>query len=121
MNSLSWLLYFAGVSENIGTAFTMLSFLFGFGALVATFFVVGTRLDEPNRPEYHAPMWILFSSAIPFFLFLAIAVLVPSKDTVYLIAGYEIGETVVKTPEAQQMFSDIREIIQQQLKSLKKE
>lgn len=120
MNNLSWILYFADVAGKIGGASTVLSALLGLASIGGAIIVVGTRVENDN-PKYHASMWMLVAPVSLLVVFLSIAVVTPSKDTIYLIAGSEIGETVVKTPEAQQMFSDIREVIQSQLKSLKKE
>lgn len=57
------------------------------------------------------------------FIFTAVGVffvnLVPSQDTFYLMAASEAGEMVVKTPEAQEVLSDLKEILNIQLKKLK--
>lgn len=121
MNNLSWILYFADVADKLGVAATLCVVIFGLASLAGGIAVVGSRVDNPKRSEYHMPLWMLIIPTCILTLSLCVAVFTPSKDTIYLIAGSEIGETVVKTPEAQQMFSDIREVIQQQLKSLKKE
>lgn len=118
MNNLSLMLYFADVAEKIASAFTLMTLIFLFASIVGTIIVVSTRIEYYGKP---APMWMVIVPILFLFLSTPGAVLIPSKNTIYLIAGSEIGEQVVKSPEAQQMFSDIREVIQQQIKELKKE
>lgn len=45
--------------------------------------------------------------------------LIPSQDTFYLMAASEAGEMVVKTPEAQEIMSDLKQILDAQLEKLK--
>jgi hypothetical protein len=115
------MLYFADVADKIGVVTTLLSSVFFIATALGGLAVGGTRVENPGRSEYWAPLWMLIVPFFLFFFFVSFAILVPSKNTIYLIAGSEIGETVVRTPEAQQMLSDIREVIQSQLKDLKKE
>jgi hypothetical protein len=48
-----------------------------------------------------------------------IGLLVPTKETIYLIAASEAGETVVESKEGQKVLNDIQEIINLQLQRLK--
>ena len=45
--------------------------------------------------------------------------LVPSKETLYLMAGSEVVEFAVSTPEAQEFMKDVKEVIDIQLEKLK--
>ncbi|WP_146097127.1 hypothetical protein [Brucella oryzae] len=43
------------------------------------------------------------------------AVLIPAKETIYLIAASEAGEVVVKSDEAKEIMSGLRDIIKDQI------
>lgn len=107
MNNLSWFLYLAEVIPNIGVLLYMMAFSFmviwGIWALVANDFCWA------NKPPSKVLVWI-----IP--LMIVIAVLIPSKNTIYLIAGSEAGEHVVTSPEGQEIIDDIKTIIKSQIK-----
>jgi len=122
MNNLSLVLYFAGIVDglkfNMGTiAFLSMILLIPGGCVTyfASKFNYDGKYDKTNGPG----VWIIIVPTTIFVITGSMSVLLPDKDTIYLIAGSEIGEQVVKTPEAQQMLTDIREVIQQQLKALK--
>lgn len=66
-----------------------------------------------NRVTHHAK-WI-----IPLFLFVSIIQsLIPSRETIYLIAGSEVGEIVVNSPEAREILDDVKTVIKQQIKGV---
>ncbi len=135
MNTLSWFLYFAEVSETIGKTFGLMSFLlfivFGF----LTFFAVAYNILEggpryktegygsdkktidkgPYRTRSFIALWTLW------FIILMVAILAPSKDTLYMIAGSEIGEAVATTPEAKEILDETRKAILSQIKSFNKD
>jgi len=50
-----------------------------------------------------------------------LAAIIPSKDTIYLVAGSEAGEAVVTSQEGKEILNDIKEVIRYQLGELKGE
>lgn len=129
MNSLSILLYIADV------LYTTTGVLTGFLIFGWFGYVVGSLLykmwgndawsyDDPDTREkrkkarewspFPKQKWFWISGLVILFL-----TLVPSKDTFYMIVASEAGETVVNTPEAQEIMSDVKEIIDIQLEKLK--
>lgn len=107
MNSLSWFLYLAEVVPRIGGLF---------GVSTAVLLITGLA-------------WVLFTAEIgrppPFIAFVVaivvsaiLATIVPSKETIYLIAGSEAGEYVVTSPEGQEIINDIKTIIKAQIKEI---
>lgn len=76
--------------------------------------IAARKAAEQSRP---------FITTYKPFVFCAVGIffvnLIPSQDTFYLMAASEAGEMVVKTPEAQEVLSDLKEIINIQLKNLK--
>lgn len=109
MNGLSWFLYLADVVPNVGQASVIYLI---FGGLMGGFVLAFMRIEL----EKEIPIKTFIASL---FLALIISVLVPSKDTIYLIAGSEAGEYVVTSPEGQEIINDIKAIIKSQIEELK--
>ena len=100
MNTLSWLIYFAGLTEGLmvvtGIAGVL---LFGFRGFIF--------LDDDSSFNYESNFsnrlkWWLVSLAI---MFIIIAVFTPSEDTVYMIIASEFGEEIINMPETQEVFN----------------
>jgi hypothetical protein len=117
MNSLSWFLYLADVLDRIGFVFFLLSLIFSFISLfVLIAFAVWTADEDKNAERsYKSLRWVPLTTVFFFFL----TAIIPSKDTIYLIAASEAGEMVVNTPEAKEVMSDLKEILNIQLDKLK--
>lgn len=93
MNELSWMIYAADVCGKVFFAAGLLAVV---GAVGGAF--IGAMLrDEGNHEEGKAiHKWTL--RVCPALLFLA--VITPSKDTVYAMAASEMGEKVVQSQTA---------------------
>lgn len=126
MNNLSLMIYAAEVVNNIKVplVITSLSMLIG-GAISTISGNIGwsyysfTSKEEKETSETLrkrlgkiGPRFVFTGIALAFF-----TAVVPSSNTIYLIAASEAGETVVSSPEAKEMFNDIKTIIKQKLKS----
>jgi len=113
MNGLSWFLYLADTLSKIGEGALFLGVLIGItGGLLLAFWAVAFLFEDTKTPPPWRPY--ILSMAILFF----VAVLIPSKETIYLIAGSQVGEYVVDTPEAQEILNDIHAVIRAQLEEL---
>lgn len=128
MNSLSWLIYLSQVVPSAGVLFTLAGIgsacavgaLVLFGAINRDVYA-DSQQYEWGKQSYDkgvaAHRTALRLLPLPIVVgFLAIAT--PSKETILLIAASEMGETVVKTPEAQEIFSDLKTILKKQLEGL---
>jgi hypothetical protein len=116
MNSLSWFLYLAealGTLGRLAGAFSVLGF-FIFSAVCFWWLmwkVDGDKADIPKPPvKLVGGLWVFM---------LTLHVLVPSPDTIYLIAGSQAGEAVVTSEAGQEILNDIQEVIKYQLEQLK--
>lgn len=134
MNTLSWFLLFVDIFENIriisGTSVTIglvaggigtfITFLC-YGDLSARDFPEGTSKGSHSyqiymrirRLSYTAWMIVIISG-----IFLTFT---PKKATIYKIAVSEFGEEVIKNPEVQEVFGDLKEVIKNELKEMKKQ
>ena len=117
MNSLSWFLYLADVLH------TMSKFLIVTGVL-STAFSLLTMLPilDPKIVKETTRQWYYkyLKRTIPiYFLLICIGVLIPSKQTIYLIVGSEAGEAVVTSEEGREILNSIKEVIEIQIKKLK--
>lgn len=120
MNSLSWFLYMADVLPSLSWAVAILSIVVGAVSLLCMAFISDhTTTEERSAGVFRKTMvgmtWAVILSVLLFF----VSFLVPSKETIYLIAGSEAGEYVATTPQAQEILNDVHEIIKSQLSVLK--
>lgn len=117
MNDLSWFLYFADILPNVGTALGLIGGLGLLAYAVITGIVAGHRDCSYGKYEsnFHGVWW-----PIPVLVvIMTLSAFVPSKETIYLIAGSEAGEAVVTSPQGQEILNDVQEVIRAQLNNLK--
>lgn len=48
-------------------------------------------------------------------LLVALVCIIPAQKTIYMIAASQMGEVVINTPEAQEIFSGLKDIIKEQI------
>ena len=117
MNGLSWLLYFAEVSENIGTALGVMSIISAAATIIVTLFVViPDSRDKTNTWEQHGPK--LQKGLIILFFVSLLGLLFPSQNTVYLIMASESAQTVATSAAGQKMIGDIQNIVSLKLQTI---
>lgn len=95
MNTLSWMLYLAGVAGGLKALLMIFGIVSTTGLIPATIF----RIEGSETA-----MWLFPKLAIAGPLLLLLAVLTPTKTTVYAIAASELGERALHTPTATKAF-----------------
>lgn len=117
MNGLSWLLYFAEVSENVGGVLGFISIVTAIATIVVTLFVViPEKSDVTDTWAAQGPK-LQKGLIITFFVSL-LGLLFPSQNTVYLIIASESAEMVVTSESGQKMLGDIQQIVSLKLDSI---
>lgn len=117
MNSLSWLLYFAEVSSNIGVFATIMMVLSAIVTVILSMVIMfnDTRYMpdafNTNGPRIRNAAACIFAVSMIGFLF-------PSQNTVYLIIASETADTIVTSESGQKMISDIQNIVSLKLESI---
>lgn len=120
MNSLSLVIYLADVIPSlsilVGGILIIITILYGIGLFIGLAqYDVSDDTTIWKRVistlKYMAPVCILLTLAF---------VLIPSRQTILLIAGSEFGEEVVTTPEAKELLEGIRQVIKSQLEQYTK-
>lgn len=111
MNSLSWLIYVAGIVDAINGAL---------GASVVVLVIVGIlkNVYSAHHNDFYDHKPKMAYTAKPFLIAVIIMLLsapVPSKSTLYMIAASEMGERAVKS----EMAGDLAEIIKKEIKKMK--
>jgi hypothetical protein len=91
VNSLSWMIYWAGVCDHMQGVFICIS-VAGFMAS----FIVGAAAAE-NGPKVLRYLKITAPVVV---IGALLAAFTPSKNTLYAIAASEFGEEALKSPEA---------------------
>jgi hypothetical protein len=115
MNDLSWLLYWAGVSEVLQTVIMILAGLgvVGFGIVLIICITGGFMEDSALRTAIFSALTFLCV------LLLVGGAFIPSRHTILMIAASEAGEQVLKNPGAQEALGEAGEIGLDSLKLLK--
>lgn len=117
MNNLSWFLYLADVLPSFARALTVCSFMIVLVIGVGTFFLLCCRFDAKQKQngddvkEINAYLKCTIPLLIVFSILWTLSFFVPSRQTIYMIAASESGEMIVNTPEAKEIFIDLRQII----------
>lgn len=130
MNILSILLYLSEVVYSLAQVSIIGLILFWLWYFLYT---LGQKMwadtiyhrDDPELVKKKKE--IQLKSVLPpkkYFLWTAVVVfllvLIPSRETFYMIVASEAGETIVKMPEAQELMKDVREVLDAQIEKLKK-
>lgn len=108
MNTLSWLLYLAGIAGNLSTFFGLSSF---FMIIIGGFFCLAVAGHTEKTP----PKKLL---AIPIigFIFAIIACFIPNEKTIMYIAASEYGEKVVNSKEVRDLANPASELLKTWIK-----
>ena len=98
MSELSWIIYLAGVSGGLSVVAA--------GVSIAAF-VVGyfAAVDASNCyiDQRHKPLAVVKAAAAAFSVSLLLAVLLPSRETVFAIAAVEFGSDYVASPDGKRV------------------
>lgn len=110
MNSLTLFLYLADIIGNLQVLFAWIGglALVGFAVPIARVFL--TNIDR-SYDLLTYKKGLAFTTALIAIVAFTFCSLVPSKQTMYLMAGSEVGEMVVTSEEGKAVLSDIREAI----------
>lgn len=103
MNSISWFIYWIQVADNVGWIFNFLTVVFLI-CFIGSIFVAFAMSDGSAPPSdwktWRRCEWLIIPSVIVCTL---ISAFIPSKQTLILIAGAQIGEQVVKSDQAKEV------------------
>lgn len=116
MNSLSWMIYAAEAFGGLKVAASIVTGVMlvggGFVAFMTGLFGHGSYADADAKSVFNV---VIKKWWLPI-VFGSVAVLSPSTTTIYMIAASEAGETVIQSPEAREVFNDLKTIIKSKLK-----
>lgn len=124
MNSLSWFLYLAEVLPSLAKTVGVFTGVLIVGITLVSFFRTMAVLESgmglsARKVEYKSIWGFWGKTVIPLLILGTLMTLIPSRDTIYLIAGSEAGEAVVTSEAGQEILNDIQEVIRYQLGELK--
>lgn len=119
MNNLSIILYFIDVLGNIQGLFGVTAGFGVFGTLfLVVFWVSESRRygNEISRP-FHGSIPVL--AVLTVVTLALIAVCIPSRTTMQMIAVSEASEMVIMNEEVREVMSDVKDVLKTQLNKLK--
>lgn len=106
MNSLSWMIYIADVTDNLDWVFSTLFLVSIIAGIVCIAFGIGMKDEHSDPSPDDWKMWrrAVTWTVIAFFGATIIGSVIPSKETIYAIAASEMGERALQTPTAGKAF-----------------
>ncbi len=117
MNNLSLLIYLAGVTGSLGGFLTFVTVVFAILAVVSVIVWLVSLSDsnfssteQAERVKKHSWRWGWAFLALMIFTG-SVSALVPSRQTVLLIAGSEMGERVLNHPKFNQVMDPGLELV----------
>lgn len=117
MNTLSWLLYASDAFGSAKTASVVILIACGFTGLFAAIF-------SPIISEYTNAVAFVKKAFRPFLwtasIALGVAILVPSQNTIMLIAASEAGEQILSSAKAQEIGGEAGGLATDSIKLLRK-
>lgn len=124
MNSLSWFLYIADVVSGLGVgmcAFGTISLLLG-GLFTIPGYLCpwdGEHRFEHIKEQKKPYTWLAPRLVIVGITLILISAFIPSKQTMYQIAASEMGEIIVTSDEAKEVFSELKVTVMDQLRAMR--
>lgn len=126
MNTLSWFLYVADVINDLSFTFGAiggLMFIVGWIFIIPGYMIIWTKMSHHKEEDIDkskaAFAWLSPRMIVAGFLMIMASVLVPSKQTMYMIAASEMGEVVVKSEEAKEIFGELKTTVIHELKRVR--
>lgn len=122
MNTLSWLIYFAGVVHSFNFVATVLFIglpiitLMKMSGVFVTNQYALRKEDQIDQMPFTAKQMIFV-----WLLVCAIGVVVPSRQTVILIASSEYGEKILKNPKINEIIDPSIDLLKTWIEKEKKE
>lgn len=126
MNTLSWLLYGADVLNNLGTFFTVIgivSLIIAIPTTLCGYIIVwDIKKDRSSNEIWFEPRkYVRIVAILALVVGIAlnlISIIIPSKQTMYMIAASEMGEVVIKSDEGAEIYNELKAIVMNNLKSV---
>lgn len=127
MNNLSWFIYLAELIPSIRGSIIIWAFLAIILLAIYSLFI-GHKIDmayHNDDDNYRDTLKsrlasVLKKAVVTIIVLWTVAILLPSKQTLYMIAASEVGEKVATSPQAQEIMKDISAVLKKQLEELKK-
>lgn len=125
MNSLSWMIYLAEVVNSLNIVLMVAFWLSLVGGILL--YLIGisaggewlsdSAQHKVNKKVARETYRLLGKRCLIGTAIVApLAIITPSSQTIYMISASQAGETIIKTPEAQEVFNDLKTIIKSKLK-----
>ena len=105
------ILYFAGIVDGMKMALglSLVPLILVFFCIQVSYSDNPKRFDTPPKVYPYVLSWILL---------LAAAVTIPNSSTIYLMASFEVGQTLLETPEAAELLSAVKGILMAKLEAM---
>lgn len=128
MNSLSWFIYLADVLHNLGNTMATVAFAGIFISAMGTVLYIIVSLTAADKTDRDSEWAIKFlpTAKVMYRVWMAVWVvsvllhsLLPSRNTMYMIAASEAGQMIIDNKGTQEIVGDLKDIITDKLKKMK--
>ena len=120
MNNLSWLIYAADVLPKLAATMTFISLVLCVVLMFISMFTLHEyeyKSEKEQRAAKRRLRFCFVTALVCLFVIIA-AQFIPSTDTIYLIAGSEIGEVAVVSERGQELLNKVNSVLDAQLERL---
>lgn len=126
MNSLTWTIYLIDLMDKFGTATLVFVCATGFLFLFSSGICAMMYSDDELSPETSEVYWKIFRRFVPiWFLAVGLLVIVPSKQTMILMAASQVGEKIINTETVSGIAKDsidlLSSYVKKELKAIKQD
>ena len=124
MNTLSWFLYLAEVFGSLQTVLRVIGIPMFLASLILILSGYLSRWNFITDQDVQIKNTIRKIGPAAFFggfFLILVSLFVPSKETMYMISASEIGEVIVTSNDAKEIYSELKDTILMNLKNLQKE
>ena len=112
MNTLSWLIYLAGVSQALYIVAGILCFIMGGITLYKVLSFLDRRRDDEDLFDYKYFRKEIIVAGVCVLIFITI----PARSTIYMIAASEISEYAITDPKNIEIFNLLRDRVKEGLR-----
>lgn len=118
MNALSLFIYFAEVSGNLGSFLSIVGWIGLISALVAGIigFVIWGESD--GKGPWKGFVQYAKVAVVAGLITVTVSMFIPSRDTIYMIAGSEASEAVATSATGQEILGNLEAILKAKVKEM---
>ncbi len=118
--SAALIIYLADIAQGVGIFLFFIMIVSLLATVIALAFWKETY-GETDKEDHEKSKWFLRRSFAVFLLASMLGIMIPSKSTIYLIAGAKISQDIITAPETKEIGNKLLKVINSKLDEQLKE